>query len=162
MQKSWFFIKDSADFINKIGQIGDIPENAILVTVDVVGLYPSIPHKAGLKALKNVLEKREQKHFPTEKLINMAEFVLKNNFFEFNGSVKQQVSGTAIGTKCAPTYACIYVDGVETEFLKTQERTPLVWFRHIDDTVFIWTHGKEHPETFLQELNNFNLYEIYL
>ena len=85
----------------------------------------------------------------------MTEIVLKNNFFEFNGSVKQQVSGTAIGTKCAPTCACIYMDEVETEFLKNQERTPLVWFKYID-IFFIWTHGQEHLETFLQELNNFN------
>ena len=67
-----------------------------------MGLYTSIPHKAGLKALKNALHKGKQKHIPTEKLISMAEFLLKNNFFEFNGSVKQQVSGTAIGTKCEP------------------------------------------------------------
>ena len=98
MQESWSYIKDSADFINKIGQIGDIPENAILVTADVVGLYPSIPHKTGLQSFKNALEKRKQKNIPTEKLTDMAEFVFKNNFFEFNGSVKQQVSGTAIGT----------------------------------------------------------------
>ena len=89
MQETWSYIKDS-DFINKIGQTGDIPENANLVTAEVVGLYLSIPHKAGLKALKNALNKRKQKHAPTEKLINMAEFVLKNNFFEFNGSVKFQ------------------------------------------------------------------------
>ena len=121
MQESWSYVKHSADFINKIGQIGDIPENAISVIADVVGLYPGIPHKAGLKALKNAMEKREQKHILTEKLINMADFVLKNNFFEFNGSVKQQVSGTTVGTKCAPTYACICMDELETEFLKTQE-----------------------------------------
>ena len=102
------------------------------------------------------MAKRKQKHIPTEKLINMAEVWLKSNFFEFNGSVKQQVSGTAIGTECTPTYACIYMDEVETEFWKTQERTPLVWFRCIDDIFFIWTHGKEYLETFLQELNNFN------
>ena len=89
MQKSWSYIKDSTDFINKIGQISDIPENAILVTADVVDLYPSFPCKAVLKALKNALDKRKQKHIPTEKLIDMVEFVLKNNFFEFNGSVKQ-------------------------------------------------------------------------
>ena len=51
MQETWSYIKDS-DFINKIGQNGDIPENANLVTAEVVGLYLSIPHKAGLKALK--------------------------------------------------------------------------------------------------------------
>ena len=48
------------------------------------------------------------------------------------------------------------MDEVETEFLKTQERTPLVWFRYIDGIFFIWTHSKEHLETFLQELNIFN------
>ena len=31
----------------------------------------------------------------------MAKFVLENNFFGFNGSVKQQVSGTTTGTKSA-------------------------------------------------------------
>ena len=60
MQESRSYIKDSADFINKFGQIGSIPENAILVTADVVGLYPIIPHKAGLKALK-MLWLRENK-----------------------------------------------------------------------------------------------------
>ena len=48
------------------------------------------------------------------------------------------------------------MDEVETEFLKTQERTTLVWFRYINEIFFIWTHGKGHLETFLQELNNFN------
>ena len=48
------------------------------------------------------------------------------------------------------------MDEEETEFLRTQEKTTLVWFRYIDDILFIWTHVKEHLETFLQELYNFN------
>ena len=51
MQKGKSYIKDSGDFINKIKSLQNIPEGAILVTADVVGLYPSIPHEAGLKAL---------------------------------------------------------------------------------------------------------------
>ena len=81
--------------------------------------------------------------------------MLKNNFLKFNSSVKQQVSGTAIGTECAPTYACIFIDEVETEFLKTRENTPLVLFIYTD-ILFIWAHGKEHLETFVQKVNNFN------
>ena len=50
----------------------------------------------------------------------MAEFVLKNNLLEFNNQIKLQISGTAIGTKRAPTYACIFIDKVETEILETQ------------------------------------------
>ena len=56
----------------------------------------------------------------------MADFVLRNNFVEFNGEVKRQKSGTAIGTKCAPSYACIFMDDVETEFLKRQELQPFL------------------------------------
>ena len=47
----------------------------------------------------------------------------------------------------------MYTDEVVTEFLKTQEKTSLVWVRYILDIFFIWTNGKEHLETFLQELN---------
>ena len=73
----------------------------------------------------------------------MADFVLKNNFFEFNGEVKQQKCGTAIGTKFAPPCACIFMDEVETEFLKSQELQPFLWLRYIDDIFFIWTHGEK-------------------
>ena len=52
----------------------------MLVTA-VVGLYPSIPHEAGLSAIREALDKRTRKKIPTENLIKMAEFVLKNNFF---------------------------------------------------------------------------------
>ena len=85
----------------------------------------------------------------------MAEFVLKNNIFEFNGKVKQQVAGTAIITKLAHPYACIYMDEVETEFLKTQEFQPLLWFRYIDDIYFIWSHSEDELNKFLENLNNF-------
>ena len=77
MRKGWSYIKDSQDFINKSRKLGKIPDNAILVTADVVGLYPSIPHNVGLRALKEALDKREQKKIPTEDLLQMAEFVLK-------------------------------------------------------------------------------------
>ena len=81
----------------------------------------------------------------------MAEFVLKNNLFEFNSKVFQQISGIAIGTKFAPPYACIYMDRVEQDFLETQELQPLLGLRYIGDIFFIWTHGKEE----LKKFNNF-------
>ena len=56
----------------------------MLVAADVMGLYPSIPNNVGLKALKQALDKREQKKNPTEDVLNVTEFVLKSNFIEFN------------------------------------------------------------------------------
>ena len=124
IQKGWSYIKDSNDFIKKTRNLGSIPENAILVTTDIVGLYPCISHELGLKALREVLDK--------------TDFVLKNNYFEFNGQIKQQISVTAIGTKFAPLYARFFMDKIKTAFLETQ---PLVWFRYIEDILFyldIW------------------------
>ena len=53
----------------------------------MVGLYPSIPREAGLQVLEEALEKRNHKQIPTDRLLKMAQFVPKNNFFEFNNDV---------------------------------------------------------------------------
>ena len=56
MQTGWSYIKDSGDFMKKTikrrnfmkrRNLGSVLENAILVTADLVGLYPSIPHEVG-------------------------------------------------------------------------------------------------------------------
>ena len=151
MQSSKSHIKDSIDFIRKIKDSHYIPNDAILVTVDVVGLYLSIPHDSGLK---NILDKRKNENIPTADLIKMTEFALKNNYFEFNGKVKQQISGTGIRTKCTPPYACIYMDEFENEFLSLRSDKPLVWLRYIDDVFFIWTHGEKELHRFMEALNN--------
>ena len=53
----------------------------------------SIPHQACLEALKETLNKRKTHKVPTGKLVKMAEFVLKNNYFQFSDKVYQQISG---------------------------------------------------------------------
>ena len=58
MQNGLSYIRDCQHFLEKTKTIGSVPENAFLVIADVVGLYPNIPHQAGLKALKEALEKR--------------------------------------------------------------------------------------------------------
>ena len=80
---------------------------------------------------------------------------LKNNYFEVNGKVKKQVSGTAIGTKFPSPYACIFMDQVEIEFLKTQKHKPLVWFCYTDDVFIIWTNEKEKLSLFSEDLIKF-------
>ena len=102
MKEGKSYIKDTADFIDKIKDLGEIPEGAILVTADVVGLYPSIPHTEGQEFLRKQYDKFLQKKVPAEDVIKMADLVLKNNFFEFNSKFFQQISGIAIGTKFAP------------------------------------------------------------
>ena len=107
MQDSLSYIKDSGDFLKKIKNIGKTPKGVILVTADVTGLYPRMSHEAGLESVQKRLSERDSPKVHTEDIERMAGFVLKNNFFEFNGEIKRQKSGTATGTKLAPPYACI-------------------------------------------------------
>ena len=52
------YIKDTNDFLNKLRSLPKLPDNIILCTVDVVGLYPNIPHEEGLSALRKRLDNR--------------------------------------------------------------------------------------------------------
>lgn len=68
----------------------------------------------------------------------MAEFVPKNHYFEFYSIVKHQTWGTAIETKFAPPYLCIFMDCIKREFLKNKYIHPWIWLRYIDDMFFVW------------------------
>ena len=52
--------------------------------------------------------------------MRVADCVLKNNYLELNGQIKQQISCTAIVTKFARPYTCFFMDTIETAFLETQ------------------------------------------
>ena len=89
MQSAKSYIKDTSNFLRKLNDLGKLPENAILVTPYVVGLYPSIPHVDRLEPLSAKSEERKDRSIATEDLLEMARFVLKNKFFEFDSNIKQ-------------------------------------------------------------------------
>ena len=88
MLRGWSCIRDSGHFIDKMKRIGKVPEGSFLVTTDVASLYRSIPHKEGILALKSKLEEQTSSKIPTNDLVKLAEFVVKNNFFAFNNEIK--------------------------------------------------------------------------
>ena len=150
------YIKDTNHFLNKIKKIGKLPEGAILCTMDVVGLYPNIPHGEGLASLYKFLETRENKQISSDTLAELAEIVLKNNIFEFDEKTFKQKRGTAIGTKFAPPYAILYMADLEEKLLEIFEKKPMIWWRYIDDIFFIWEHGEESLRDFIDQVNLFH------
>ena len=63
MQSGWSYVLYSGDFIYKLKRLGKVPEDSFLVTTDAVGLYPSIPHKARISALKSKSEEQTPSRF---------------------------------------------------------------------------------------------------
>ena len=66
-----------------------------------------------------MLETSEDKTDSTEDPVKMARFVVENNYFDFNGDVKKQISGTETGTKFASLYWFIFMVELKMKFLKS-------------------------------------------
>ena len=54
-QKVKSYIKNTNHFLNEIKKLGSLPDGAIFCTVDVVGLYPNVPHGEGFAFRSNFL-----------------------------------------------------------------------------------------------------------
>ena len=48
--------------------------------MDVVGLYPNIPHDEGQSALKKQLESRKGKYVSTDTILDLGEVVLEKTY----------------------------------------------------------------------------------
>ena len=148
------FVKDTNDFLEKIRALGPLAPEALLVTVDVTALYPSIPHHDGIESLSVHLRKS---HFPSatiNAICKLTQSVLSKNVFEFDTKLYLQTLGTAIGTKMAPSYANIFMAVLEEDFLAKSHLKPQIWLRYIDDVFMIWNHGVDQLHAFLEFINN--------
>ncbi len=80
--KSYF--KDTTDLLNKISELPRLPDNAILVTLDVKSLYSNIkPHKAMQFIQQTLATYRDSHEIPST--TSLLHLVLTCNNFEFNG-----------------------------------------------------------------------------
>ena len=154
VSQSRSYLKDTNHFLSRLSKLGRIPEGALLCTVDVVGLYPSIPHGEGLEAIREALDRRENPGVATDTLVGLASLVLENNYFEFNDRFYRQKLGMAIGTKFAPAYANLFMTRLEERLLEASPDKPLIWMRFIDDVFFIWMLGEEKLKSFINHLNS--------
>ena len=82
------YIKHTNDFLKKLHPLTKLPDNSHFCTMDVVGLYPNIPHDEGLSAVRKRADEEDveddEEDVSTGTLDELAELVLKNNIFNFN------------------------------------------------------------------------------
>ena len=116
-------------------------------------LYTNIPQDEGKEACLDAIEAAEASHIPRDILGQLFDIVLKCNVFNFDGQIYEQIQGTAMGTRMAPSYANLFMDRFERAFLAQEPLQPLVWKRYIDDIICIWTGTRNKLESFLARLN---------
>ena len=120
----------------------------------MVSLYPDIVISEGIEALTeaiketNILSESE-----TTNVLSLADFLLRNNEFEFNGQYFRQISGTAMGTPFAVTYANIYMSFWTRKYWIQTPCQPDIHYRFIDD-IWAWSSASsEDIQTFFTCLN---------
>lgn len=134
-----------------------VPDDALLVTIDVQSLYPSIPQTECLQIVYNEMHAR--KHhllYNPNLIIRLLHTNVNYNYFNFGTLTFQQTNGTAMGASFSPTIANIFLSVTIDNFLHTQQLKPLLLKRYIDDIFLLWPHSLDTLNTFLHSLNSFH------
>ena len=131
VQGSISYIKDSQNLIQKCSNIV-FPSDCKLYSCDFESLYTNIDLNHALNVISEFMSKKQ---LGIELNIigfnTLLKLVFENNFFTYNENYYKQVIGIAMGTKCGPSIANIYISCLEEKYLTIHR--PLAYYRFIDD-----------------------------
>ena len=134
------YIRDSTHLINRLNEL-TLQPGMLLWTLDITSLYTNIPHNEGIQSIREILaiHRTPNNLLHNSHIIEVLEVVLTNNHFEINGTYYHQMSGTAMGTKLAPSYANLFMTRFEEKYVFTYPLQPKLWKRFIND-ILEWIH----------------------
>ena len=151
------YIHDTPDFLRRIlGIQHQVPSTAIIGTFDVSSLYTNIPHDEGIDACSKDLAESGHTSPTITDIVTLMNHVLTKNNFTFLDKHYLQVHGTAMGTRMAPSMACLFMGKLEERMLASAPCQPWIWWRYIDDIFFIWTSDEESLTRFIDHMNSFH------
>ena len=103
-QKLPSFIKDTTDLLNKIEHLNTsvpFPTSTLLVSWDMVSMFPNTDNKLGLFAFRKALNARENIFPSTTRILEAIKICLKSNHSVFKENFFLQIHGTVMGPKNA-------------------------------------------------------------
>ena len=125
------------------------------MTSDVSSLYTNIPIFQGIEAFRFFLDRRDNKTVPTKFLITLLTLILTCNILVLDGDHYLQLIGVAMGTRFAPTLACLFMGAFEHIALKKWKGVqPYMYKRYIDDIFFLWRSSEKELKDFINHLNS--------
>lgn len=105
------YIRDTTDLLRHLEGI-QVPQNALLMAINIEALYSSIPPERGVRMVGSFLREQERTSWLlNEFILRLLHFILTKNYFTFNGQLYLQTQRVAMGTSCAPAYANLYLGG---------------------------------------------------
>ncbi|CAF4316766.1 unnamed protein product, partial [Rotaria magnacalcarata] len=108
-------------------------------TIDVTDLYTMVPQIEGVLSLRKMLNQLHLKQIgglKIETIIRLSRFVMKNNYFSYNGQFYHQTRGGAMGSPLTLTISNCYMYFFERQIVNQIRNSGGLYFRYIDD-IFI-------------------------
>ena len=145
------FLEDTPHFLRDIEELNQgeaLPDNAMLVVIDAIGLYDNIPPKEGVQCVKENLTETATSKVPPQFIARLLQIIMDYSVFEFNDKKYQQQFGTGMGIKPAPPYANIFMAKkidikIREIFEKYSEngQIPLRFLKRFLDDIFLIFEG---------------------
>ena len=151
------FIKDTTNLLNRIEDLnrsGPFPEGTLLVSWDVVSMFPNIDNQLGLTAVKKALNARENQLPSTNCILEAVEICLKSNHSVFKETFFLQIHGTAMGPKNACSYADLAMGEIDSQAKFSGPIKPALWWRYRDDVFDLWQQGLPALHEFTDFINS--------
>jgi hypothetical protein len=133
-------------------KLHNFPVDAVIVMADVKELYPSIPIATGLQAIQEIAIQFNYRLEELALILQLLEWVLTHNYLEFLDNIYLQISGTAMGTPTAVSYANIFMYYIEKPTLISYNKSIYLYKRFVDDIFAIV--GKKAAIPILDSINN--------
>ena len=112
-----FYVKNSFDFLMALEDCTVTPD-CVILTCDVVSLYPSIDLIDGLVQLRRALILAKAQSKIIDLLVDLCQWVLQNNYIEFGDTVWLITKGTAMGTPLSVCFSIIYLAMLELDIME--------------------------------------------
>lgn len=140
-----YTIKCSSDLVKILTNFKDLPSDFRFFSADASSMYTNIDTTHALAMIEQFFA--SQKDLINQAGVNAVavlrglRLVMCNNIFKFGNTFWWQLSGTAMGTPCAPAYATLYYAIHEMSFVPRYKQV-YYYVRYLDDILCIW---KDNP-----------------
>jgi hypothetical protein len=152
--KNAFYIKDARHFKEKVKKF-QIPDNYILVSLDVVSLYTSVPISLSLEIVKKKWEEiKKFTDIPQDEFLKAIEITLKSTYFLYQNDIYKQIEGCAMGASISSIIAQLVMENLEETVLSKINFHVPFFFRYVDDC--ITAIPKDKTDDILKHFNNFH------
>ena len=141
--KSW--VKDSGHCIEILSKIIALKPGSLILSLDVVYLYLNMDKNKCISCVRIFLIER---HHPSERpsvelLIELFDYVLKFNNFQFDWKNYLQVGSTALDTTVALSLVSVFMSEFEEKYIYTYDPDSDIFIKFLDNWLLGWRYGRD-------------------